>query len=191
MDTWQSSKNCLGLQLKTEAGAGEARRLGLFFHSWGEGVLVLPKWVWTRDTRPQIRACLPIPIIYGNITPLFLFRCLLAGTLQVMLWRVSSHLTDTSAPTPWEPSGGSLLLSLPPLPELLRGLAVHADTAVKYMCVVSTQHSKENITFALEELTVEGRREIHKGYKAVHYELHWGQAVRWCWNPVLGVELRK
>lgn len=95
------------------------------------------------------------------------------------------------SPPPWEPSEGSLLSSLTPLPELPRGLAVHADTAVKYMCVVSTQHSKENITFALEELTLEGRRETHKDCKAVHSELWWGQAVRWCWNPVLGVELRK
>ena len=43
MDRVQSSKNCLGLQLKTEAGAGEARGMGLCFHGWGEAVLVLSR----------------------------------------------------------------------------------------------------------------------------------------------------
>lgn len=163
---------------------------------------------WDCFSTTGVKECWLCPKEFGQVTPehrsepVFLFWLFMgtspssscAGVFLLCMWCCDrwavTWRTHLSRPH-WEPSEGSLFLSLPPFTELPRGLVVCDKTRVKYVCVISTQHSKENITFALKELPVEGRRETYKGYRAVHYELRWKQAVRWCWKPISGLELRK
>lgn len=112
MDISKSSKNCHGLLLKTKVGAGKARKMGVHVHGWSEGVIVLHKRVWTRDTTPQSRACLPILITYGISS-----YCSCPGACSLALCRWCCDRWEVTClrhlpPSHWEPSEGVLLLSL-------------------------------------------------------------------------------
>lgn len=109
--------------------------------------------------------------------------------LQVMLWQKAVTWLKRLPPIPLGTIRGVSLLVITifssPLPELPAGLVVCGESTVKDVWVVWTPHNEENIIFALycEKLTVEGRRETSKGYRAEHYELQYRQAVRRHGNP--------